>query len=100
MRRDKSRKQRHLAIATEQDTTEFTALIAAALSMREHGVPMAKIGSILRMSRSSVYRLITVKERLIAFINDIDSCSKRFDLDRTLRVHDVRRKMTRQKRTR
>ena len=98
MRRAKSRTQRHLAIATEQDTTELTALIAAALSMRQHGVPMTKIASILRMSRSSVYRLIKVRERLIAFIADIDTSTKRFDLERTLLVHNFRRKLTTKKR--
>ena len=66
--------------------------------MREYGVTMAKIGSILRMSRLSVYRIIKVRERLIAFIADIDTSTKRFDLERTLLVHNFRRKLTTKKR--
>jgi chromosome segregation and condensation protein ScpB len=69
-------------------------LVGTALALQQTDLSMTSIAAILGVSRATAYRLMKVRERLVALIDDIDDYKRTLNVNRVVAAH---RKATRKK---
>lgn len=84
-----TRKQVHLTAMAGEDSDNDGAIrvVAAAMALAATGLPRQRIADILGVSRSTVYRLLQVRDRLAAVVAGIDEASAAFDVDAVIAAH-------------